>query len=62
MIGLGYKFLKGEGMTFSARYYYGFVDVDKLTPDSQINKSWFIDLSIPIWKSKSELSSYDSGR
>jgi hypothetical protein len=50
--GVGYKLRKGTGMTISAKYYYGFVDVDKVTPGSQKNTAIYLNLSIPIGKAK----------
>jgi hypothetical protein len=50
--GVGYKLRKGTGMTISAKYYYGFVDVDKVTTGSQKNTAVYLNLSIPIGKAK----------
>ncbi|MEO6169277.1 MAG: porin family protein [Chitinophagales bacterium] len=54
VLGLGYKLKKGKGMTLSARYYYGFVDANKLTTGSQHNTATYLNVSIPIGKGKAE--------
>jgi hypothetical protein len=54
VVGLGYKLHKGEGITLSARYYYGFVDVDKITEDGQRNSAIYLNASIPIGRAKVE--------
>ena len=50
--GIGYKLKKGTGMTISADYYYGFVDVNKVLEGSQLNSAIYLDLSIPIGRAK----------
>lgn len=50
--GIGYKLQKGEGVTLSVRYYYGFVDIDKITAGSQIPSSTYLCVSIPIGRGK----------
>jgi hypothetical protein len=52
--GMGYKLKHGQGMTIYARYYYGFVDVDKITSGTQNNTSWYLGICIPIGKGKAE--------
>ncbi|MEO8147128.1 MAG: porin family protein [Bacteroidia bacterium] len=52
--GLGYRFSKGKGMTLTVKYYYGFVDIDKVTSGSQYNSALYINASIPIGKGKAE--------
>ncbi len=53
--GLGYRLLKGSGMQFGARYYYGLVDILKdNTGSKQLNSSLYIFASIPIGKDKPE--------
>ncbi|HUM45684.1 MAG TPA: porin family protein [Chitinophagales bacterium] len=54
VIGIGYKLKKGKGMTLSARYYYGFVDANKLTNGAQHNTASYFNVSIPIGKGKAE--------
>jgi hypothetical protein len=51
-VGLGYKFANGPGMTISARYYYGVVDVNKIETGIQNNSAAYLNLSIPIGKKK----------
>ncbi len=51
MVGVGYKFLKGPGWTFGAKYYYGFVDVYKDISGTK-NSSIFLKLNIPIGAGK----------
>ena len=47
-IGLGRKLFKGKGVYFSARYYYGFIDVLKDEPGNQNVSSFQFNASIPI--------------
>lgn len=50
--GIGYKFSKGKGMTLCVKYYYGFVDIDKVLSGTQSNSAFYINASIPIGKNK----------
>lgn len=50
--GIGYKLKQGTGMTISADYYYGFVDVNKVLQGSQRNSAIYIDVSVPIGRAK----------
>lgn len=52
VLGLGYKLKKGKGMTLSARYYLGLVDVDKQASGNQQNRALYINVSIPVGRSK----------
>jgi hypothetical protein len=54
VLGIGYKLRKGTGMTLSARYYFGFVDIDKVAAGSQRNSAMYLSASIPIGKAKTE--------
>lgn len=58
--GIGYKFLKGEGITISARYFYGLVDVNKELSGSQANSAIYLTASIPIGKGKAEQESQEN--
>jgi hypothetical protein len=49
----GYRLMKGLGMNFTARYYYGFADITKYgTQPSQFNRSLYLVLGIPIGRGK----------
>ena len=52
MAGLGYRFRKGAGLTLDVRYYYSFVDIDKVTEGSQNPSAFYICGAIPIGKAK----------
>jgi hypothetical protein len=52
--GIGYKFKKGEGMAISVRYYYGFVDADRVLEGNQYYSGLYVNASIPIGKGKAE--------
>lgn len=54
LVGLGYKLKQGKGMSLNARYYYGFVDVNKVTEGSQHNTAFYFSAAIPIGKGKAE--------
>lgn len=51
--GIGYRFIKGNGMNLSVQYYLGLVDVriSDATPD-QKNNALYVNLGIPIGKGK----------
>lgn len=50
---LSYKLMKGMGMNFSVRYYYGLSDITKSdTPPSQYNRSLYLVVGIPIGRGK----------
>lgn len=51
--GLSYKLMKGMGMNFTLRYYYGLSDITKsgIQP-SQYNRSLYIVVGIPIGRGK----------
>ena len=51
--GIGYRFIKGNGMNLSLQYYLGLVDVriSDATPD-QKNNALYVNLGIPIGKGK----------
>ena len=47
--GLGYHIIKGTGMNFGIRYYYGLMDIIKDNPsDPQRNSSIYLFASIPV--------------
>lgn len=47
--GIGYHLLKGTGMNFGLRYYYGVMDILKNNPSKpQRNSSFYLYVSIPI--------------
>lgn len=54
LAGIGYRFQKGNGMILSVRYYYGFVDADRVAPDNQYYSAIYITGAIPIGKGKAE--------
>ncbi len=49
MAGIGYRLMKGNGMNFGVRYYYGLVDVliDD-SGDTLANRSFYFTVGIPI--------------
>jgi len=51
--GVGYHMMKGNGMNFNLRYYYGFIDIsiDDATAN-QFNRSLYLTAGIPIGKNK----------
>jgi hypothetical protein len=51
--GIGYQLMKGTGMTFGIRYYYGLMDILKDNPGTaQKNRSFYLYASIPIGAGK----------
>jgi hypothetical protein len=51
--GLSYKLMKGLGMNFSLRYYYGLADIAKsASQPAQYNRSLYIVVGIPIGRGK----------
>jgi hypothetical protein len=47
--GLGYRLLKGTGISLGARYYLGLVDIVKNNPgDPQYNSVFYLFGAIPI--------------
>ncbi len=54
LVGLGYKLQQGKGMSLNARYYFGFVDVNKVMEGSQRNSAFYFSAAIPIGKGKAE--------
>jgi hypothetical protein len=54
LAGVGYRFNKGQGMILSVRYYYGFVDADRVTTGNQNYSAIYITGAIPIGKAKAE--------
>jgi hypothetical protein len=51
--GLSYKLMKGMGMNFTLRYYYGLADITKSeVQPSQYNRSLYIVVGIPIGRGK----------
>ena len=54
-VGAGYKLLKGKGMQFGLRYFWGLTDTIKDNPgDAVKNSSLYIYATIPVGKGKSE--------
>jgi hypothetical protein len=50
---ISYKLMKGLGMNFSLRYYYGLADITKSgVQPSQFNRSLYIVVGIPIGRGK----------
>lgn len=54
LAGIGYRFHKGQGMILSVRYYYGFVDADRMLDGYQSYSALYITGAIPIGKAKAE--------
>ncbi len=54
LAGVGYRFQKGKGMILAVRYYYGFVDADRVSDGNQNYSAIYITGAIPIGKGKAE--------
>ncbi|MBN2174329.1 MAG: PorT family protein [Bacteroidales bacterium] len=54
LAGVGYRFNKGKGLILTLRYYYGFVDADRVSPGNQNYSSIYISGAIPIGRAKAE--------
>ncbi len=55
VVGVGYRLMKGHGMNITARYYYGFADINKSDAQpAQYNRSFYLVVGIPIGKGKAE--------
>jgi hypothetical protein len=55
--GLGYRFLKGNGMNLGVRYYFGLVNILKENPGpSERNSSFYVYVGIPIGAGKARAS------
>ena len=54
LAGIGYRFKKGEGMILAVRYYYGFVDADRVMEGNQYYSAIYLTAAIPIGKGKAE--------
>lgn len=54
LAGIGYRFHKGQGMILSVRYYYGFVDADRMLDGYQSYSALYVTGAIPIGKAKAE--------
>ncbi|MGG7036247.1 MAG: porin family protein, partial [Flavobacterium sp.] len=53
--GMGYRFLKGNGMNLGIRYYYGLVDIEiDDSGKSVFNRSLYLTLGIPIGAGKAK--------
>ena len=52
--GIGYRFHKGQGMILSLRYYYGFVDADRVLDGNQNFSALYLTGAIPIGRAKAE--------
>lgn len=50
--GIGYKLMKGAGMNFGLRYYYGLVNINKEGEDKAYNSSLYFYAEIPIGTQK----------
>jgi hypothetical protein len=51
--GLGYRFMKGNGMNIAVRYYLGFIDVSNDGPGSSVkNRNLYFAVGIPIGAGK----------
>ncbi len=52
-LGAGYKLLKGQGMQFGVRYFWGLTDTLKDNPgDAVRNSSLYVYVTIPVGKNK----------
>jgi len=51
--GLGYRFIKGNGMNLGLQYYYGMIDVriSDASPN-EFNRTLYVNVGIPIGKGK----------
>ena len=54
LAGIGYRFHKGQGMILSLRYYYGFVDADRVLDGNQNFSALYLTGAIPIGRAKAE--------
>lgn len=51
--GLGYRFMKGNGMNLGMRYYFGLIDIEiDDSHDNIYNQSFYITVGIPIGAGK----------
>ena len=46
--GAGYKLLNGTGMNIGIRYYYGLTDITKTDSPTNMNRSFYAYVGIPI--------------
>jgi len=51
-VGLAYRLRQLGGLSFGARYYTGFTDIEKPTPGSQKNQAFLFNIYIPIGAAK----------
>jgi hypothetical protein len=51
--GLHYKLKKDKGMGIGIRYAYGLTDIDKLSAGTQVNKSLYLTVLVPVGAGKS---------
>ena len=54
LAGVGYRFKEGQGMILALRFYYGFVDADRVLDGNQNYSAIYITGAIPIGKGKAE--------
>jgi hypothetical protein len=58
--GVGYHFMKGNGMNLGVRGYYGLVDITKDSGTSVYNRALYVALGIPIGKGKAAAKAADA--
>jgi len=54
LIGVGYTFFKGSGLTFALKYYYGFTNVYKGI-DGRRNSAFYVQFNVPIGAGKKNI-------
>ena len=54
IIGVGYTFFKGSGLTFALKYYYGFTNVYKGVDDRR-NSAFYAQFNVPIGAGKKNI-------
>jgi hypothetical protein len=62
LAGVGHRFNNGEGMILSLRFYYGFVDADRVLAGNQNYSAIYITGAIPIGKGKAEKKAAEKAR
>ena len=54
MAGIGYKLMKGTGMNFGVRYYYGLINIYKEGDKKANNSSLYLYVEIPVGAGKKD--------
>ena len=54
IVGLGYTFFKGSGLTFAVKYYYGFTNTYKGV-NGKSNRSIFVQFNVPVGAGKKNI-------